>query len=102
MNRRTLISGLASLLAILPASSYAQPSHSSPYPWAPWKDIPAIAVVSAEDDYRLAAVREAVDFWNAELAKLGSPFRLGSLTHVVRMTSLAVRLTYGTHWGERL
>jgi hypothetical protein len=83
MNRRTLIAGLASLLAILPASTHAQLSRRGPYPWAPWKDIPAIAVVSAEDDYRLAAVREAVDFWNAELAKLGSPFRLGSLTHVV-------------------
>jgi hypothetical protein len=83
MNRRTLISGLASLLAILPASSYAQLSRRGPYPWAPWKDIPAIAVVSAEDDYRLAAVREAVDFWNAELSKLGSPFRLGPLSHVV-------------------
>jgi hypothetical protein len=77
MNRRTLISGLASLLAILPASSYAQPSRRGPYPWAPWKDIPAIAVVSAEDDYRLAAVREAVDFWNAELAKLRQPVSIG-------------------------
>jgi hypothetical protein len=39
--------------------------------------------VSAEDDYRLAAVREAVDFWNTELSKLGSPFRFGALAHVI-------------------
>jgi hypothetical protein len=83
MNRRTLICALGSLVAILSAAAYAQPSRSSPFPWAPWKDIPAIAIISAEDDYRLAAVREAVDFWNAELSKLGSPFRLGHVAHVV-------------------
>jgi hypothetical protein len=81
MDRRTLIFGLASLVAVLPVSGYAQSPRSS-FPWAPWKDIPAIAVVSGEDDYRLAAVREAVDFWNAELSKLGSPFRFGSVAHV--------------------
>jgi hypothetical protein len=83
MNRRVLICVLGSLVAVLPASGHAQPSRSSPFPWAPWKDIPAIAVVSAEDDSRLPAVREAVDFWNAELSKLGSPFRLGHVAHVV-------------------
>jgi hypothetical protein len=36
-----------------------------------------------QSDYRLPAIREAVHFWNAELSKLGSPFRLGSLVHVV-------------------
>jgi Matrixin len=77
MNRRTLICILASLVAVLPASGCAQPS--------PWKDIPSIAVVSAEDDSRLPAVREAVDFWNAELSKLGSPFRLGPLAYIVEM-----------------
>jgi hypothetical protein len=40
-------------------------------------------VISTESDYRLPAIREAVHFWNAELSKLGSPFRLGSLVHVV-------------------
>jgi hypothetical protein len=44
---------------------------------------PEIAVISTESDYRLPAIREAVHFWNAELSKLGSPFRLGSLVHVV-------------------
>jgi hypothetical protein len=83
MNRRTLIFALGSLVAVLPASGYAQPSSSSPFPWAPWKDIPSIAVISAEDDYRLSAVREAIDFWNAEFSKLGSPFRLGHVTYVV-------------------
>src|SRR5262245_29881154 len=83
MERRALIFGWGCLVAIVPASSYAQSLRSSPYPWAPWKDIPAIAVVATEDDYRLVSVREAVDFWNAELSKLGTPFRLGPMAHVV-------------------
>src|SRR5262249_46486779 len=78
MNRRALICGLGSLVAVLPASGYAQSSPSKR-----WDVIPEIAVISTESDYRLPAIREAVHFWNAELSKLGSPFRLGSLVHVV-------------------
>ncbi len=47
-----------------------------------WTKIPSITVVSAEADPRIAAVREAVDFWNRTFAELGSPFRLGELTIV--------------------
>jgi len=78
MNRRALICGLGSLVALLPTSGYAQSS-----PGRRWDVIPEIAVISTESDYRLPAIREAVHFWNAELSKLGSPFRLGSLVHVV-------------------
>jgi|SRR5215467_6332864 len=85
MNSRTLISGLAILLAILPASTYAQVSRSGLPSWGPWEDFPAIVVVSTGDDSRLPAAREAVDFWNAEFSKLGSPFRLGSVAHVIEM-----------------
>jgi hypothetical protein len=85
MNRRTLVLGFASLVVGLPASSHAQflqwlfPSRGV------WKGIPSIVVISTEGDPRLPAVREAVDFWNAELSKLGSPFRLGPLAHIVEM-----------------
>ena len=50
--------------------------------WDAWKERPTIVTVSAEDDARLKAVYEARDFWNAELLKLGSSFRLGPITHV--------------------
>jgi hypothetical protein len=40
-------------------------------------------VVSDQDDTRLQVVREAVDFWNAELSKLGTSFRLGTVNHIV-------------------
>jgi len=85
MNRRILVLGLASLVVGLPASSHAQflqrlfPSRGV------WKGIPSIVVISTEGDPRLPAVREAVDFWNAELSRLGSPFRLGPLAHIVEM-----------------
>jgi hypothetical protein len=47
-----------------------------------WTKTPSITVVSAEADPRIAAVREAVDFWNRTFAELGSPFRLGELSIV--------------------
>ena len=60
-----LASGRASL------RSFAQ-SHKTP----------AITLVAREDDPRIPAVREAVDFWNRTLAELPTPFRLGPITRV--------------------
>jgi hypothetical protein len=39
--------------------------------------------MSAKDDVRVSAVSEAVSFWNTEFLKLGSPFRLGAITHII-------------------
>jgi len=83
MDRRTFILGLGSAAAGFPSSSHAQ-SRPSRVTWVVWEEIPTIIVVSAEDDFRVPAIREAVDFWNAELAQLGSPFRLGTMTHSLR------------------
>jgi hypothetical protein len=84
MNRRTFICGLGGLVALLPSSGYAQSSNRDHYSWGlPWKTNPEIVVIPLESDERLPAIRDAVDFWNAELSKLGTPFRFGSLTHVV-------------------
>jgi hypothetical protein len=102
MNRRTLICGLRTWIATLPASGHAQ-SQGRHFPWwAPWKDIPEVVVISTGDDDRLPAVREAVDFWNAEFSKLSSPFRFGSLAHVVGTVP-----TYGirelrSSWREKI
>jgi len=84
MNRRTLICGLGSVIAGLPAASHAQWGSNLPA-WGAWKDIPSIIVVSPENDSRLSAVREAIDFWNTELSKLGTPFRLGAIMDIVGM-----------------
>ena len=55
--------------------------------WVVWKEIPTIVVLSAEDDFRIRAIREAVDFWNAEFAQLGSPFRFGAIVRTFRSIS---------------
>src|SRR5262245_37400157 len=83
MDGRTFILGLGSIAAGFPSFSHAQ-SQPSRVTWVVWKEIPNIAVLSIEDDFRLPAIREAVDFWNAEFAQLGSPFRFGAIVHSLR------------------
>jgi hypothetical protein len=85
INRRELICCFVSCLAVLPVSSSAQSLPNRLPSWPPWREIPSIVVVSAESDSRLPAVREAVDFWNTQFSRLGSPFRLGAITHLVGM-----------------
>jgi putative tryptophan/tyrosine transport system substrate-binding protein len=48
-----------------------------------WGFVPTITVVSAAGDPRLPLVNEAVAFWNATFAELGTPFRLGALKQVI-------------------
>ncbi|HEY2465409.1 MAG TPA: matrixin family metalloprotease [Steroidobacteraceae bacterium] len=52
--------------------------------WAPhhWQKVPAITIVGREDDPRLPAAREAVEFWNRTFAALPTPFHLGAITRV--------------------
>jgi hypothetical protein len=83
MDRRTFILGLGSIAAGFPSSSHAQ-SRPSRVTWVVWEEIPTIVVVSAEDDFRVPAIRASVDFWKAEFAQLGSPFRLGAIVHSLR------------------
>jgi hypothetical protein len=49
---------------------------------ARWQKVPVITIVARANDPRLPAVREAVDFWNATLAALPTPFHLGAVTRV--------------------
>ena len=86
MDRRTFILGLGSIAAGFPSSSHAQ-SLPSRVTWVVWKEIPTIIVLSAEDDFRVLAIREAVDFWKAEVAQLGSPFRFGAIVRTFRSIS---------------
>jgi hypothetical protein len=51
---------------------------------AAWRHTPNIVVVGPADDPRLALVKNAVTFWNATFKDLGSPFRLGAVTHIVQ------------------
>jgi len=85
MDRRTLILGLGSLAASLPSPSDAQHLRLDSPAARAWTTIPSIVVVAPENDPRLPAVREAIEFWNGQLARLGSPFRLGGATRIVGM-----------------
>jgi hypothetical protein len=49
-----------------------------------WRTVPKIAVISPASDSRLSAVDEAVAFWNRTFTELGSGFRLGAVTRMVR------------------
>jgi hypothetical protein len=55
-----------------------------PWHWgAPhWQKVPAITIIGREDDPRLPAVREAVEYWNRTLGALPTPFHLGAITRV--------------------
>jgi hypothetical protein len=87
MDRRTLILGLGSIAAGFRSSSHAQSLPSQVTTWVVWKEIPTIVILSTEDDFRTRGLREAVDFWNAEFARLGSPFRFGAIVRSFRSIS---------------
>src|SRR5262245_35311537 len=85
MKRRTFIRGLGCALGgsmIWPWCCYAQ-SEEGIRVGRVWRTVPAISVVAGERDLRLPIVQEVVSFWNNELLKLGTPFRLGKVSHVL-------------------
>jgi hypothetical protein len=46
-----------------------------------WDKIPSVTVlVASANDPRIQLAEEAVDFWNQQLAEIGTPFRLGPVT----------------------
>jgi hypothetical protein len=44
-----------------------------------WTMVPALVFVAPENDTRIQAAREAVDFWNRTFSEIGTPFRLGPM-----------------------
>src|SRR5215475_8461601 len=58
----------------------ADPAHAQQM----WRIVPKIVVISPTGDSRLPAVDEAVAFWNRTFTELGSGFRLGAITRMVR------------------
>jgi hypothetical protein len=45
-----------------------------------WSKVPSVVLVSPENDSRIQAAYEAIDFWNQNFAQIGISFRLGSVT----------------------
>lgn len=46
----------------------------------PWDKIPTITISAQEGDPRIQLAEEAVNFWNKQLAAIGTAFRLGRVT----------------------
>jgi hypothetical protein len=44
-----------------------------------WSKVPSVVLVSPENDSRIQATYEAIDFWNHTFAQIGTSFRLGSV-----------------------
>ena len=65
------------LLFLLGCSQTAGPATLFPYRARGWNKIPTIVVLGQEGDSRNQLVNNAVDFWNTQLAEIGSGFRLG-------------------------
>jgi hypothetical protein len=69
-----------------------------------WNKIPAIVVLGQEGDWRNQLVIDGVDFWNQQLAEIGSGFRLGPVTFVSQIIPPAelAALSEATLAGERV
>lgn len=69
-----------------------------------WQKNPTITVISAANDPRREAVRDAVAYWNRTFAELGTPFRLGDVSWVTGtvpesdIQSLARQVRYYNPW----
>ena len=51
----------------------------------PWDKEPRILISATVDDPRVPVVRQVVDFWNAQLAEIGVPFRLGPVSQTTEL-----------------
>jgi hypothetical protein len=70
--------GLPLFLFLLWSCSQASgPATLFPYRARGWNKIPTIFVLGQEGDWRGALVTDAVEFWNQQLAEIGSGFNLG-------------------------
>lgn len=53
-----------------------------------WTKIPGVVVMAPDNDSRLQAAYEAINFWNQTFAEIGTSFRLGSVRHTTEIVSI--------------
>jgi hypothetical protein len=70
------------LLLLLGCSQTAEPVKLFPYRPRAWNKLPAVTVLGQESDPRNQWVNDAIDFWNKQLAEIGSSFRFGPVRFV--------------------
>ncbi len=52
------------------------------FPERPWPFIPDVTISARAGDPRIQMAHEAIEWWNQQLADIGTPFRLGPVTHI--------------------
>jgi hypothetical protein len=70
------------LLLVWGCSQAAGPATLFPYRARGWNKTPTIVVLGQEGDWRSRLVGDAVEFWNQQLAEIGSGFKLGPIRFV--------------------
>ena len=70
------------LLSLLGCSQTSGPATLFPYRARAWNKTPAVTVLGQEGDSRNQWVNDAIDFWNKQLAEIGSGFRFGPVKFV--------------------
>jgi hypothetical protein len=85
-------------LLLLGCSQTAGPAELFPYQPRPWTKMPLVTILGQESDPRNQWVNDAIDFWNKQLAEIGSSFRFGPVRFVsVRLlTSELITLSQAT------
>ena len=79
----------AAFAAIVLALVFIAAISATPRAEARWSVKPTVTIVAPPADTRVPTVVEAVEFWNRQLADLGSPLRLGPVTPTTREFPLA-------------
>ena len=79
----------AAFAAIVLALVFIAAISATPRAEARWSVKPTVTIVAPPADTRVPTVVEAVEFWNRQLADLGSPLRLGPVTHTTGEFPLA-------------
>lgn len=92
------------LILLLGFSQAAGAATQAPNRERAWNKIPTIVVLGQQGDWRNQLVIDGVDFWNKQLAEIGSGFRLGPVTFVSQILPPAelAALSEATLSGERV
>src|SRR5262249_16159282 len=78
---KTQLLGLC-LLALLGFNRVAGAATLFPHRTLGWNKIPNITVLGQEGDSKNKLIGDGVDFWNQQLAEIGSGFKLGPIRFV--------------------
>lgn len=82
-------------------SSPAQIIHYYPSNVKAWNRMPTVTISAVPDDPRIQLVYEAINFWNEQLAEIGTPFRFGTVTVATELIpdDYLIKYSSAMMWG---